>query len=359
MTTRQGAALNFSAKELHALAIVMDVCEHYIEHSRISVAQHRSDDADGRQCRAVFLDQNTSQPICRLYVFDEDEPDQIALFDKSPITLGKTPEEDRQDIASVDDIHNFAERIRCMDDAYERAERQSLARRLFNSIKPRGGVKPYLSKAWTGTSVTSFWVADRLIDLMLVLQARGRRLAPTERRPWPKGLKQRLMRHQRSKCAYCGHRFSAHYFEIDHMDPATYGGSNDESNLQVLCGPCNRRKGDQTDQEFRRRYASLVPQRRLTPPARPVSQSKFAEVTRGSQASEGLQRRRRSRYFSAQERISLGCMASGAITVVLTLWGLIELGLTGNWALFPALALGLIVGFGLLLRARVSGALYS
>ena len=52
-------------------------------------------------------------------------------------------------------------------------------------------------------------------------------------------------------------------------------------------------------------------------------------------------------------------MASGAITVVLTLWGLIELGLTGNWALFPALALGLIVGFGLLLRARVSGALYS
>ena len=68
--------------------------------------------ADGRQCRAVFLDENTSQPICRLYVFDEDEPDQIALFDKSPITLGKTPEEDRQDIASVDDIHNFAERIR-------------------------------------------------------------------------------------------------------------------------------------------------------------------------------------------------------------------------------------------------------
>ena len=110
MTTRQGAALNFSAKELHALAIVMDVCEHYIEHSRISVAQHRSDDADGRQCRAVFLDQNTSQPICRLYVFDEDEPDQIALFDKSHHARQDSVE-DRQDIASVDDIHNFAERL--------------------------------------------------------------------------------------------------------------------------------------------------------------------------------------------------------------------------------------------------------
>lgn len=121
MSTK-GTSLNFSAKELRALAIVMDVCKHYIKDSRITVAKYRNRDADGRQRRAVFLDHKTLQPICRLYLFDESKPDQIALFDQSPIIPRKAPEEDRQNIASIEDIRNFAERIRCMDEVYKRAK---------------------------------------------------------------------------------------------------------------------------------------------------------------------------------------------------------------------------------------------
>ena len=213
----------------------------------------------------------------------------------------------------------------------------------------------YAVKALVWLAGASLWIADRTIQLMLLLQQNSRRFAPTERRAWPRGLKQQLMRRQHSRCAYCGNRFSAQYFDIDHMMPAAIGGSNEASNLQVLCGPCNRRKGDQTDQEFRRRYASLVPQRRLTPPRRPVPQRAFDAVTRSSQASTSVQWRRRHRYLTPRERITIGSGVCGVAVIVLAAWGLTDLGLQDGWAVYPAIVAGLTVGVGLWVRARVTG----
>ena len=96
---------------------------------------------------------------------------------------------------------------------------------------------------WLGVALVALWTADRLIDLMLLLQAGQRRIAPTRRIAWPKGHKEKLMRRQRSLCAYCGRRYSSHYLDIDHMDPVAYGGSNDLSNLQVLCGHATDARG--------------------------------------------------------------------------------------------------------------------
>ena len=219
-------------------------------------------------------------------------------------------------------------------------------------------LKPVLNTTWTWTALVAKRTADRLIDLMLLVQAGQRRVAPTRRIAWPKERKEQLMRRQRNLCAYCGRRYSSHYFEIDHMDPATFGGSNDPNNLQVLCRPCNGRKRDQNDQEFRQRYAELVPRRRLTPPSPPVAQSRFDAVTRRTEPSMALRQRRKLRFITVREKITTGSLVSGLVAFIAVYLALGGIGLEGNFALIPAAILAIAVGAGLWLRARFTGALY-
>lgn len=54
------------------------------------------------------------------------------------------------------------------------------------------------------------------------------------------------------RCGYCGrHR----PLEPDHRIPLVRGGTNMIDNIIPACGPCNRRKGASTEEEFRRRIA--------------------------------------------------------------------------------------------------------
>jgi hypothetical protein len=42
------------------------------------------------------------------------------------------------------------------------------------------------------------------------------------------------------RCTDCG---STNEIQYDHVIPVSRGGSNEPANIQILCGPCNRRKG--------------------------------------------------------------------------------------------------------------------
>lgn len=51
-------------------------------------------------------------------------------------------------------------------------------------------------------------------------------------------------------CAICGKKFTSITDATkDHIKPKAKGGKNDISNYQLLCGPCNSRKGDYYDPE--------------------------------------------------------------------------------------------------------------
>jgi 5-methylcytosine-specific restriction endonuclease McrA len=46
------------------------------------------------------------------------------------------------------------------------------------------------------------------------------------------------------KCFACGKTLSDDEITIDHIVARSRGGTGDQANLQVLCGECNRTKGD-------------------------------------------------------------------------------------------------------------------
>lgn len=60
---------------------------------------------------------------------------------------------------------------------------------------------------------------------------------------------------QNMKCNYCNETMEK--YQIDHIFPIAKGGNNDNSNLQLLCPSCNRKKGSKTDSEFRE-YLNVI-----------------------------------------------------------------------------------------------------
>jgi site-specific DNA-methyltransferase (adenine-specific) len=57
-------------------------------------------------------------------------------------------------------------------------------------------------------------------------------------------IKPRLYKEQNGKCNACGQDFELRNLEIDHIVPKAKGGGDYYENYQLLCGSCNRIKGD-------------------------------------------------------------------------------------------------------------------
>ena len=58
-----------------------------------------------------------------------------------------------------------------------------------------------------------------------------------------KDIKHTLYGIQQGHCNGCKYHYQFKDLEIDHIIPRAKGGPNDDKNLQLLCGNCNRRKG--------------------------------------------------------------------------------------------------------------------
>ena len=64
------------------------------------------------------------------------------------------------------------------------------------------------------------------------------------RLPTPRSHRNALYGQQAGNCAGCGEHFELRHLEVDHIIARAAGGTDHEENLQLLCGACNRVKGD-------------------------------------------------------------------------------------------------------------------
>lgn len=67
----------------------------------------------------------------------------------------------------------------------------------------------------------------------------GQEPRPTQRGAIPDDVKQLVWIRDQGRCCHCGNTSE---LQFDHVIPLSKGGSSDPANLQILCGPCNRRK---------------------------------------------------------------------------------------------------------------------
>lgn len=69
--------------------------------------------------------------------------------------------------------------------------------------------------------------------------------------PVPDSVRYQVLKESGGRCALCGVTKKDSPLDVDHIIPRNRGGSNDMSNLQVLCSKCNRSKRDKDDTDFR------------------------------------------------------------------------------------------------------------
>ncbi len=72
-----------------------------------------------------------------------------------------------------------------------------------------------------------------------------------------KNIKHQLFGIQEGRCNLCKHEIEFRHMEVDHVIPRAKGGPDDDANLQLLCGHCNRVKGKDTMEEARVRLKEL------------------------------------------------------------------------------------------------------
>ena len=202
---------------------------------------------------------------------------------------------------------------------------------------------------------------DLCITLMLLSRSNERTVQPTKRVTFPDNIKKGLAQFQEYRCMFCGARRKLPNLQIDHITPVVRGGSNETQNLQLLCAPCNQRKGMQTNEEFYARYqTTLRGTKPGRPPQKPIQQGKFKSETKNTRAGHEVRKFKKSRPISPATKIRSGSLIAGVLCGATWAMGW-QLSFTepsnlvGDISVFGGIASGLLTATVLMVRAKITG----
>lgn len=154
------------------------------------------------------------------------------------------PEEDLDlRLESADDL--LAQLVACSDPRGRYYARAAMIRCMFWWADiPVGRIQAWLDELQLRGDIAIDQVDGSSYGPQLVpilsIQRRSRfaRFAP--RPPIPDEVRQMVYTRDGFKCLHCG---TSESLSLDHIYPYSLGGSDDPSNLQTLCRPCNSSKG--------------------------------------------------------------------------------------------------------------------
>ena len=186
-------------------------------------------------------------------------------------------------------------------------------------------LKRILSLVGVGLAIGFTWCLDMIIEISLRVREGERAVRPTRRIRFSPELKGGLHRDQVGRCMYCGRAMGVEYLHIDHRNPVDRGGSNEVENLQLLCPPCNTLKSNQTDQEFRSRFRSVLAGRTpgpRQPPIIEIPREEFRAAVERTSVPTALQQHRKSKFVTPRAKINSGGVVAGAIVGGVWLFGI-------------------------------------
>ena len=105
-----------------------------------------------------------------------------------------------------------------------------------------------------------------------------------------------LHKMQRSKCIYCGVKLREGEGDVDHKNkPQSKGGRETPTNMQLLCVPCNKRKGTLSDAAFKERFRAILPAK--LPPSKPIPLARFEAIAKEVAAKKAKAAKKRREDF--------------------------------------------------------------
>jgi 5-methylcytosine-specific restriction endonuclease McrA len=149
--------------------------------------------------------------------------------------------------------------------AAHREELSAYYKRRNQAIDPE--VRRAKKRAWyeknreAAIEYTARWVRDNpeqnKTTKEIVAHRRRARILGTSGTHTPADLRA-ILQAQGHRCIYCRADLKKTKRHLDHIVPLSRGGSNDRTNLQYTCGPCNLRKAARDPIDFARELGLLL-----------------------------------------------------------------------------------------------------
>lgn len=102
------------------------------------------------------------------------------------------------------------------------------------------------TQRWLNESGRSFYLAEYIRKQEERAQEVPKKAAKNSRKSISASLRLQVYKADKYRCVHCGGNED---LSVDHIKPVALGGTNERSNLQTLCQPCNSRKGTKWDGE--------------------------------------------------------------------------------------------------------------